>query len=61
VDRIASEAVRLAGPGFADGLEGCEATKGVEALGEVGGGQEGADVLSTAGEFHSGSVAQSLP
>ena len=46
MDRIASESVRLAGPGFADGLEGCEAAKGVEALGEVGGGQEGAEVLS---------------
>ena len=46
VDRIASESVRLAGPGFADGLEGCEAAKGVEACGEVGGGQEGAEVLS---------------
>ena len=38
--------MRLAGPGFADGLEGCEAAKGVEALGEVGGGQKGAEVLS---------------
>jgi hypothetical protein len=46
VDRIASESVRLAGPGLADGLEGCEAAKGVEALGEVGGGQGRAEVLS---------------
>ena len=38
--------MRRADPGFADGLEGCEAAKGVEALGEVGGGYEGAEVPS---------------
>ena len=32
--------MRLAGPSFADGLEGCEAAKGVEAL------QEGAEVIA---------------
>jgi hypothetical protein len=46
VDRFAPESAWLAGPGFADGLERCEAAKDLEPLGEVVGVQEGAEVLS---------------
>src|SRR5262245_27144944 len=46
VDRFAREQVWLAGPNFADGLERCEAAKGLEPFGEVVGVQERAEVLS---------------